>query len=159
MIPSQYRSPRLRDVSDVHFGVAKEVAVGDNGLGTRLKRYRKEMGMSQADLARKADVSAPYVSELEGGLGRRPSGEILLKLANTLDVTIAELLGQDIRPGETDSPVSDPSLLAFAEERKLAKADVAMLASIRFRGDPPRTARRWAMIYDTIIASRTFDET
>jgi transcriptional regulator with XRE-family HTH domain len=149
----------MRDTSDVHFGIAKEVDVGDNGLGTRLKRYRKEMGMSQADLARKAEVSAPYVSELEGGLGKRPSGEILLKLANALDVTIAELLGQDIRPGDADAPVTEPSLLEFAKDRKLAKADVAMLASIRFRGDPPRTARRWAMIYDTIVASRTFDET
>lgn len=133
--------------------------MGDNGLGDRLKRYRKELGMTQADLARKAGVSAAYISELESGLGKRPSGEILLRLANALDVTIAELLGQDIRPGDGDPPVPDPSLLEFAKERKLAKADVTMLASIRFRGDPPRTKRRWAMIYDSIVASRSFDET
>jgi len=133
--------------------------VGDNGVGDRLKRYRKDMGMSQADLARKAKVSAAYISELESGLGKRPSGEILLRLGDALKVTIAELLGQDIRPGDGDPPVPDPSLLEFAKERKLPRSDVAMLASIRFRGDPPRTPRRWAMIYDTIIASRTLDET
>jgi transcriptional regulator with XRE-family HTH domain len=132
--------------------------MGGNGVGDRLKEYRKSLGISQADLARKSSVSAAYVSELESGLGKRPSGEILLRLANALEVTIAELLGQDIRPGAGDPPVPDPSLLEFATERKLPRSDVVMLASIRFRGDPPRTPRRWAMIYDTIVASRTLDE-
>lgn len=139
--------------------MAKGVALGDNGVGGRLKRYRASLGISQADLARKASVSAAYISEIESGLGKRPSGEILLRFANALEVTIAELLGQDIRPGDGDPPVPDPSLLEFAKERKLARSDVAMLASIRFRGDPPRTPRRWAMIYDTIVTSRALDET
>ncbi len=139
--------------------MAKEAVVGDNGVGDRLKEYRKSLGMSQAELARKSGVSAAYLSEMEGGLGKRPSGEILLRLATALEVTIAELLGQDIRPGEGAPPVPDPSLLEFAKERKLPRSDVAMLASIRFRGDPPRTPRRWAMIYDTIITSRALDET
>jgi transcriptional regulator with XRE-family HTH domain len=130
-----------------------------NGIGDRLKEYRKSLGMSQADLARKSNVSAAYVSELESGLGKRPSGEILLRLANALEVTIADLLGQDIRPGDGDPPVPDSSLLEFAKERRLPRSDVEMLASIRFRGDPPRTSRRWAMIYDTIVTSRTLDET
>jgi len=130
-----------------------------NGIGDRLKEYRKSLGISQADLARKSNVSAAYVSELESGLGKRPSGEILLRLANALEVTIADLLGQDIRPGDGDPPVPDSSLLEFAKERRLPRSDVEMLASIRFRGDPPRTSRRWAMIYDTIVTSRTLDET
>jgi transcriptional regulator with XRE-family HTH domain len=130
-----------------------------NAIGDRLKEYRKGLGMSQADLARKSSVSAAYVSELESGLGKRPSGEILLRLANALEVTIADLLGQDIRPGDGDPPVPDPSLLEFARERRLPRPDVEMLASIRFRGDPPRTSRRWGMIYDTIVTSRTLDET
>ncbi len=130
-----------------------------NRIGDRLKEYRKSLGLSQADLARKSSVSAAYVSELESGLGKRPSGEILLRLANALEVTIADLLGQDIRPGDGDPPVPDPSLLEFARERRLPRSDVEMLASIRFRGDPPRTSRRWAMIYDTIVTSRTLDET
>jgi transcriptional regulator with XRE-family HTH domain len=129
-----------------------------NGIGERLKEYRKSLGMSQADLARKSSVSAAYVSELESGLGKRPSGEILLRLANALEVTIADLLGQVIRPGDGDPPVPDSSLLEFAKERRLPRSDVEMLASIRFRGDPPRTSRRWAMIYDTIVTSRTLDE-
>ena len=91
--------------------------MGGNGVDDRLKEYRKSLGMSQAELARKSNVSAAYLSELESGLGKRPSGEILLRLANALEVTIAELLGQDIRPGDRDPPVPDPRLLEFAKER------------------------------------------
>ena len=129
-----------------------------NAIGDRMKEYRKGLGMSQAELARKSSVSAAYVSELESGMGKRPSGEILLRLANALEVTIADLLGQDIRPGDGDPPVPDPSLLEFAKERRLPRSDVEMLASNRFRGDPPRTSRRWGMIYDTIVTSRALDE-
>jgi transcriptional regulator with XRE-family HTH domain len=51
-------------------------------LGQRLRRYREDRGWTQAVLAEQAGVSKPYLSELEGGAGRRPSGEILLKLAD-----------------------------------------------------------------------------
>ncbi len=114
--------------------------------------------MTQADLARQAQVSAAYISELEGGQGKRPSGEVLFRLANALDVTITELLGQDVRPAD-EEPDVEPSLLEFARSRRLPKSDIRMLASIRFRGEPPKTARRWQMIYDTIVMSRTLDET
>jgi transcriptional regulator with XRE-family HTH domain len=132
--------------------------VSTNGIGDRLKKFRKSLGLSQAELARRSNVSAAYLSELESGLGKRPGGEILLRLANGLEVTVAELLGQDIRPNDEGTPVPDPSLLEFAKERKLPASDIAMLASIRFRGEPPRSSRRWAMIYDTIVTSRALDE-
>jgi transcriptional regulator with XRE-family HTH domain len=129
----------------------------DDGLGGRLKQLRSELGLTQAEVARRAGVSAPYLSELEGGHGRRPSGEVLLRLAEALGVTIAELLGRELRPPDDQGQVT-PSLEEFARDRGLGSADVKMLASIRFRGEPPRTPRRWAMIYDAIVASRTFDD-
>lgn len=129
----------------------------DDGLGGRLKKLRSELGLNQAEVARQAGVSAPYLSELEGGHGRRPSGEVLLRLADALGVTIAELLGRELRPSDDQGAVP-PSLEEFARDRGLGSADIKMLASIRFRGEPPRTARRWAMIYDAIVASRTFDD-
>jgi transcriptional regulator with XRE-family HTH domain len=128
----------------------------DGGLGDRLKRFRAAAGMTQAEVARAADVSGAYLSELEAGHGRRPSGKVLLRIAEALDVTIAELLGRDIAPAA--EPTMSASLRAFIKEHRLDPADARMLASIRFRGEPPRTARRWAMIYDAIVASRSFDD-
>jgi transcriptional regulator with XRE-family HTH domain len=128
-----------------------------NVLSENLKRLRGEKRLSQAALCREANVSPAYLSELEGGHGKRPSGQVLMRLAKALGVTIAELLGESVRPGaSTVEP--DPSLLEFARGRNLPSSDVEMLAGIRFRGDPPRTTRRWAMIYDTIVSSQMLDE-
>jgi hypothetical protein len=50
------------------------------------------------------------------------------------------------------------SLRRFAEERHLREDEVTMLASIRFAGEPPRTAARWQHIYNAIRASRWLDK-
>jgi transcriptional regulator with XRE-family HTH domain len=131
--------------------------MSETALSENLKRLRSDKRLSQADLSRQAEVSPGYLSELESGLGKRPSGQVLMRLAKVLGVTIAELLGESVRPGDL-SIRPDPSLLDFATARKLPGSDVEMLAGIRFRGDPPRTARRWAMIYDSIISSQILDE-
>jgi hypothetical protein len=51
-----------------------------------------------------------------------------------------------------------PSLRRFAEERRLHEDEVAMLASIRFAGEPPRTSARWHHIYNAIRLSRWLDK-
>jgi hypothetical protein len=50
-----------------------------------------------------------------------------------------------------------PSLRRFAEERRLPEEEVAMLASIRFPGEPPRTTARWHHIYNALRTSRWLD--
>lgn len=131
-------------------------ASGDGGVGKRITSLRESAGLTKAELSRRATVSPAYLSELEAGQGRRPSGEVLFRIAQALDVTVAELLGRELAPPE---PGGVPeSLEAFAKERNLSRADVRMLSSIRFRGDPPNSSRRWAMIYDAIVASRAFDD-
>jgi hypothetical protein len=60
-----------------------------------------------------------------------------------------------------DDPVSihvPTSLRRFAEERRLSQEEVVMLASIRFPGEPPRTAARWQHIYNAIRLSRWLDK-
>ena len=127
------------------------------GLGERLRQFRAvtQPPLTQARLAERAGLSPAYVSELESGTATRPSGQVLLALAKALGVTIADLL--DAAPEPPVSEIS-ASLRDFAAERRLIEADMTMLASIRFRGEPPRTVRRWAMIYDAIRASRTIDD-
>ncbi len=111
--------------------------------------------MTQAALAEAANLSAGYVSELESGAASKPSGQVLMKLANALGVTIADLL--DTTPAAPVVAIP-PGLAEFAAERNLPEVDLEMLAGIRFRGERPKSARRWAMIYDSISSSRTLDE-
>jgi transcriptional regulator with XRE-family HTH domain len=57
----------------------------------RIKTLREARGITQADLARKASVSAGYIARLET---RRhdPKLSTLVKLAKALNVTVGELL-------------------------------------------------------------------
>jgi transcriptional regulator with XRE-family HTH domain len=63
----------------------KEVLAGN------LKKYRKEKGLTQEKLAEKANMSLQYLALLE--LARKfPSGEMLERLAKSLDIETYELL-------------------------------------------------------------------
>ncbi len=63
-------------------------------LGNRLKNLRIQTGMTQADVAKKINSSASSIGAYEIGT-RRPSYEILIKLARLYQVTADYLLGMD----------------------------------------------------------------
>jgi transcriptional regulator with XRE-family HTH domain len=125
-------------------------------LAERLRGFRGEAGFTQVELAKKAKLSKAYVSELEGDVGRRPSGEVLLRIADALGISIADLMGRSRILMEGDPRIS-ASLQAFAAEQKLPEADVNMLAGIKWRGSAPRTKERWAYIYNAIRLSASLD--
>jgi transcriptional regulator with XRE-family HTH domain len=70
-------------------------------LGQFIREKRDEKDLSLRELARRVDVSAPFMSDIE--LGRRyPSDDVLKKICKAIDVTVAELQDYDPRP-----PVED----------------------------------------------------
>jgi len=71
-------------------GVA--TAEGLDTIAQRLVRLRKERGLTQAQMAERLGVSQPVVSDYERG-GLRLHGELILKVAEILDVTADQLLG------------------------------------------------------------------
>jgi transcriptional regulator with XRE-family HTH domain len=74
-------------------GLHKALSTG--GLGGRLRSRRRELGLSQADLAGQ-DLSASYVSLLEAGK-RAPTDDVIATLADRLGVTAAFLIsGEDV---------------------------------------------------------------
>lgn len=56
-------------------------------LGLELRRARSDRGWSQAELAKRAGVSRPWLSEVEGGKPKAESGRILAVL-DALDLAI-----------------------------------------------------------------------
>ena len=64
-----------------------------NHLGEKIKRYRNSIKMTQADFADRLDVTGAAVSAYENGT-RLPSYDVLVKIANILNVTTDELLGR-----------------------------------------------------------------
>lgn len=68
----------------------------ETAFSTVLKRYRDKAGMTQAKLAEKSDLAVVYISLLENGR-RRPSIETLLRLADGLGVSAAQLFSSTLR--------------------------------------------------------------
>jgi transcriptional regulator with XRE-family HTH domain/quercetin dioxygenase-like cupin family protein len=73
-----------------------------DNLGSRLKDIRLQAGLTLRELARKADVSPSFVSQIENGKSQ-PSVATLYAFAQLLNVSIDELF--DPRGGQPDRPV------------------------------------------------------
>lgn len=126
-------------------------------IGQRIKHFREEKGMTAAELATAAEISKSYLSELENGKGdhKRPSARVMYAIGKALGISMSELLG---RPLITEPPSERPaSLVEFARDYDIPEADIDMLASIRFRGEEPLTAKRWEYIYNAIRTSVSLD--
>ena len=94
-------------------------------VGEHLRDWRQRRRMSQLDLALDADISARHLSFVETGRAR-PSREMVLRLADTLDVPLRErnllLLAAGFAPVHAERPLDAPELAAArsAVERLLA---------------------------------------
>lgn len=64
----------------------------EESLGQRVRRRRKELGMSQVELSTSAGINQGFLSEIERGR-RRPSKNTLNALAVALDLPQAVLVG------------------------------------------------------------------
>jgi transcriptional regulator with XRE-family HTH domain len=65
-------------------------------LGERIRELRERNDLSLREFAKKINLSAPFVSDIE--LGRRfPSDDVLEKIAKTLGVATEELRAYDTR--------------------------------------------------------------
>lgn len=58
-------------------------------FGSRLRALRLARGWSQEEFAHRADLDRTYVSSVERGV-RNPKLDVIAKLANTLDVEVAD---------------------------------------------------------------------
>ena len=64
-------------------------------LGKRIKAFRREAGLSQALLAEFIDVSPQYISHIETAR-KKASLEMLVRIANALDVTLDQLIADNL---------------------------------------------------------------
>lgn len=103
-------------------------------LGQQIRELREQKDLSLRDLAKKIDVSAPFLSDVE--LGRRnPSDKILGKIAQILGTTLEKLQTLDTRPPIDEMrrlTASDPSYgLAFRMviDKKVSSKDLMELAN------------------------------
>lgn len=60
-------------------------------IGKRIRRRRKELGLTQAKVAERADFSDKYLSNIERGVSI-PSTEVVMRIALALETTPDEFL-------------------------------------------------------------------
>jgi transcriptional regulator with XRE-family HTH domain len=90
----------------------------EKGVGPLLRGWREERRVSQRELALRAGSSARHISFVETGRSR-PSEEMVLRLAEHLDVPVRErnalLLAAGYAPHYPETPLDDPSMDALRE--------------------------------------------
>jgi len=130
----------------------------NKSIGTRIKRYREERGMSATELATAAKISKSYLSELEHPKEgtKQPSASKLYAIAKALGVAMSDLLGKPIITAPRKKPPA--SLQKFVERHpEVPQGDIEMLSQIQFRGESPRSIERWEFIYQAIRNSKAMD--
>lgn len=116
-------------------------------LAGRLRQRRLEKGWSASELARHAGIARSHVSRIENGERPRPSADVLQRLAQVLETSVADLLEQ---PEAIELSTLPMSLQRLAERDNLPPEDVAMLAAIRYRGEQPRSVAGWAFVLEAV---------
>lgn len=122
-----------------------------------IKKLRKERNLTLDALAKKSGVSKPYLWQLENE-DKKPSADILLKIANALDTSIAVLMSLPVTVKKKTLEGLPESLKNFLKkavqlELDLTQEDIEMLAGINYRGEPPKTTEDWIAIYQSIKKS------
>lgn len=121
-------------------------------FGERVKQERTRLGWSQAKLAEEVGISRNYLSQIERGEASNPSWEVKKALAQRLGLLVEET-------SEPSNILRDlpQGLEEFASEADLQPDDIAMLARLEYRGQKPKTAEQWKILYK-IIKSVIVDE-
>jgi transcriptional regulator with XRE-family HTH domain len=88
-------------------------------VGEIIKAKREELGISLVDFAKQVGISPGYLSQLENSKKTNPNLELILKIANELDIDMDELLGleqENVAPA-----LKIPSLLrlVIAKDRNM----------------------------------------
>ena len=87
----------------------------DKMLNENIKKLRKSKGLSQEELAVKLGVVRQTVSKWEKGLSV-PDSEMLIKLAEELDTTVNNILGETVAEEESELKVIAAKLELLNEQ-------------------------------------------
>ena len=99
-------------------------------LNENIKRIRKSKGLSQEELAIKLNVVRQTVSKWENGVSV-PDASMLIVLADELDTTVSELLGEPIAEPTTDDLMILSKKLEVIN-LQLAKRSITKVRTIRW---------------------------
>jgi transcriptional regulator with XRE-family HTH domain len=109
----------------------------DAALGERIRRRRRELGMSQSALGGKLGITFQQVQKYENGTNR-VSATMLVKLSDALGMPVTEILHEAEKAAPAnDAKAEDAQLLAAFGRIQSAEVRAAVLVLVA--GLTPRT--------------------
>lgn len=117
-------------------------------LGDQIKKYRKEKKMSQEELAIPLNVVRQTVSKWENNLSV-PDAELLIRLAEVLEISVAELLG-------TNEQQQPASLSAETLGAELARLNEELSRQVQERSLSSRAEQKRNLILFFSMLSMLF---
>jgi len=63
-----------------------------NKLGKKIQKLRKELGLSQDEFARKADIPYTTLTKIETGVIKKPSVFVVAKIVKALNISFDDLI-------------------------------------------------------------------
>ncbi|MCG5449063.1 helix-turn-helix domain-containing protein [Micromonospora hortensis] len=95
-------------------------------IGGVLRRHRQRQGRTLREVAASADVSVPYLSEVERGR-KEASSEVLAAICRALGISLADLLGEardDMRRVEPRLPAAPRAALTDLERVDATRREI-----------------------------------
>lgn len=89
-------------------------------IGSRIRKYREEKGISQKELAQMLGIKNSRVSNWEQGLNR-PDADILADICRVLQVSPSDLLGVQLVEGELND-LERKVVMAYRSKPELQQA-------------------------------------
>ena len=110
-------------------------------VGPSLRRFRRDRGLTQIDMAADLEVSPSYIALIERN--QRPlTAELLLRLARTYQIDVSTLAGQDDSGGQA-------RLLAALKDPLFADIDLGALEAGDLTANFPGVADAFLRLYTT----------
>lgn len=111
-------------------------------FGQRVRERRAREGWSQEELAKKVGISRNYLSQIERGVAKNLSWQVVNRLTT--------VLGLEATREQWDLARLPPGLADYVRKADLPQGDIEMLARIQYRGRQPSTPAEWEMLYKAI---------
>jgi transcriptional regulator with XRE-family HTH domain len=125
---------------------------GHGSLGRVVELRRTALGMKRRDLAERAQLSYPYISEIENGI-KEPSAKALRQVAEALDLSVAELAALTERVEEA---ADEPSMVLEAISGPVTDPRVGFTRSQSSAS--PLQPMSYALMDDLAVRSEPGDE-
>jgi phage repressor protein C with HTH and peptisase S24 domain len=116
-----------------------------NPIGQRLKLEMKKRGLTSAELAKMADVKTSFLYDIMSGKSSNPSTVKLARVADSLDISLTYLVGNQDTPSKqkSSSPPSDDDCVAVPRITVDITADGSRVTSQEYETEVYFFRRSW----------------